>query len=185
MMGHSYSNQLAMIIPMASEDLPNKVVRLSELQWGSTINLNGSGCGRGLFPHKQYCNIKAMENALLPSGEHTKSNGKLPFIADFPINSMVIFHSFLYVHQRVPSVAWTVVLTSSPRNLSFWQWLDVARSKSDAATSPVSLWETLTWRTGKIHPFSMGKSTIYYGKSPFSMGSHPLFIMERSTILNG
>ena len=28
-------------------------------------------------------------------GEHTKSHGKWPFIADFPINSMVIFHCYV------------------------------------------------------------------------------------------
>ena len=27
-------------------------------------------------------------------------------IMDFPINSMVIFHSFLYVYQRVSSIMW-------------------------------------------------------------------------------
>ena len=37
----------------------------------------------------------------LPSGEHTKSNGKWPFIVSFPINSMVIFHGKMLVHQRV------------------------------------------------------------------------------------
>jgi len=37
---------------------------------------------------------------VLPSGKHTKSYWKWPFIVSFPIK-MVIFHSFLYVYQRV------------------------------------------------------------------------------------
>jgi hypothetical protein len=31
----------------------------------------------------------------IPSGKHTKSYWKWPFIVDFPINSMVIFHSYV------------------------------------------------------------------------------------------
>ena len=31
----------------------------------------------------------------LPSGEQPHSNGKWPFIVDFPINSMVIFHCYV------------------------------------------------------------------------------------------
>jgi len=30
-------------------------------------------------------------------------------IVDFPINSMVIFHSFLYVYQRVPLIPTSIV----------------------------------------------------------------------------
>ena len=36
----------------------------------------------------------------------------LPFIVDLPIDSMVIFHRFLYVYQRVPC-AWCGLLTLS------------------------------------------------------------------------
>ena len=36
----------------------------------------------------------------IPSGKHTKSYWKWWFIVDLPINSMVIFHRFLYVYQR-------------------------------------------------------------------------------------
>ena len=34
-------------------------------------------------------------------GKHTKSYWKWPFTVDFPINSMVIFHSYVTVYQRV------------------------------------------------------------------------------------
>ena len=38
----------------------------------------------------------------LPSGELTFCHGKWPIeIVDFPINSMVIFHGKMLVHQRV------------------------------------------------------------------------------------
>ena len=40
---------------------------------------------------------------LLPSGEHTKSNGNSPFLMGKSTISMAIFHCFLYVHQRVIS----------------------------------------------------------------------------------
>ena len=38
----------------------------------------------------------------LPSGNLTKSYWKWPFIVSFPINSMVIFHSYVNVYQRLP-----------------------------------------------------------------------------------
>ena len=37
----------------------------------------------------------------IPSGEHTKSNGKSQFFMGKSTISMAIFNSFLYVHQRV------------------------------------------------------------------------------------
>ena len=40
----------------------------------------------------------------VPSGEHTKSNGKSPCLMGKSTISMAIFNSFLYVHQRVYSV---------------------------------------------------------------------------------
>ena len=42
----------------------------------------------------------AQQNCL-PSGKHTKSYGKLPFIVDFPIKNGGSFHSKMLVHQRV------------------------------------------------------------------------------------
>ena len=48
---------------------------------------------------------------LVPSGEHTKSNGKLPFIMSFPIKNGGSFHGFFYVHQAGspvnPAATWT------------------------------------------------------------------------------
>ena len=43
----------------------------------------------------------------LPFGKHTKSYWKWPFIVDFPIDSMVIFHSYVAVYQRVLINLWT------------------------------------------------------------------------------
>ena len=37
--------------------------------------------------------------------KHTKSYWKWPFIVDLPINSMVIFHSYVKVDQRVEGMA--------------------------------------------------------------------------------
>ena len=43
----------------------------------------------------------------LPSGKHTKSYWKSPFIVDFPINSMVIFHSYFDITRGYqPSRIW-------------------------------------------------------------------------------
>ena len=49
------------------------------------------------------CRPRPMETSprQIASGKHTNSYRKLSFIVSFPINSMVIFHSFLYVYQRV------------------------------------------------------------------------------------
>ena len=44
---------------------------------------------------------KPWENIQIPSGNLTVSYWKWPFIVDFPIDSMVIFHSYVNVYQRV------------------------------------------------------------------------------------
>ena len=48
-----------------------------------------------------WCTKKSPFKSQVPSGELTFCYGKWPFIVDFPINSMVIFHSKMLVHQRV------------------------------------------------------------------------------------
>ena len=45
-----------------------------------------------------------MEIMELPSGEHTKSNGKWWFIVDFPIQNGGSFHGKMLVHQRVYAI---------------------------------------------------------------------------------
>ena len=47
-----------------------------------------------------------MGNSSIPSGEHTKSNGKWLFIVDFPSYRMVIFHCYV----------------SSPEGNWIWMW---------------------------------------------------------------
>ena len=50
-----------------------------------------------------------------PLVNYTKSYLKSPFIVDLPINSMVIFHSFLYVDQRVkPATEKSMMITGGP-----------------------------------------------------------------------
>ena len=44
-------------------------------------------------------------NIILPSGKQTVCYWKWPFIVDLPINSMVIFHNFVYVYQRVDDLS--------------------------------------------------------------------------------
>ena len=67
----------------------------------SRCNLLGSmlsSCRRrssGFWPEKRHWLI------LIPSGKHTISYGKWQFIDDLPINSMVVFHSYVNVYQRV------------------------------------------------------------------------------------
>ena len=39
--------------------------------------------------------LEIVKVGCLPSGELTKSNGTWPFIVDFPIDSMVIFHCYV------------------------------------------------------------------------------------------
>ena len=57
----------------------------------------------------------------LPSGKHTKSYWKWWFIVDFPINSMVIFHCYVNVHQRVKPVE---NVTHGTTKLQWNRWFD-------------------------------------------------------------
>jgi hypothetical protein len=54
----------------------------------------------------------------IPSGKHTKSYGKWPFIVDLPINSMVIFHSYVSLPEGIvilhPKLVPNVFVVSFP-----------------------------------------------------------------------
>ena len=69
--------------------------------------------------HQMTCSVRMG----IPSANLTVCYWKCPFIGDLPIDSMVIFHRFLYVYQRVASSntsknageGW-----SRPSPLTFW-----------------------------------------------------------------
>ena len=106
----------------------------------------------------------------LPSGELTESYWKLPFIVDFPINSMVIFHCYVNVYQRV-------VQNSYPFNIQ-----PLSKTRSSSITPRI--WQTqcqnnLPWlgmvNDGKCTPPIYGKIGINH---PLPFIYHPAMALK-------
>ena len=53
--------------------------------------------------------------SIIPSGKHTKSYWKWPFIVDFPIKNGGSFHSYVNVYQRVTIVSWLYPYLTYPQ----------------------------------------------------------------------
>ena len=67
-----------------------------------------------------------IQKSWIPSGKHTKSYWKWPsrnsvFIIYLSINSMVIFHSYVNVYQRVWSFMW-VRINMMKTNMKTYHW---------------------------------------------------------------
>ena len=67
--------------------------------------------------------------------------GKWSFIVDYPINSMVIFHSYVNVYQMVPTKKKTVSQRSSFKSCRDWASTLAAQLKMEKSPPP---WRTLT-----------------------------------------
>ena len=97
----------------------------------------------------------------VPSGELTVCHGKSPFLMGKSSISMAIFHSFLYVHQRV-----YINMIGTYRNICFMEYHDIPM-----------IFLCFMWHvpSGEL-TFCHGKSTFLMGKSSISMAIFHSFL---------
>ena len=87
----------------------------------------------------------------IPSGEHTKSNGKWPCVVDFPINSMVIFHCYVSSPEGIWcwfSYFWQFLAWSDDtdkRSVAFY--LNIPKTSEAAAAKICFIPSGLSWVT--------------------------------------
>ena len=117
----------------------------------------------------------------LPSGEHTKNNGKLPFIVDFPMKNGGSFHGKLLVHQRVLSLTpegfleWDDPPELSPPSSILCSFHRLESRQPPLVTGPACRLDPDAVASGE-HTNSNGKSAFFMGKSTISMAIFNCFL---------
>ena len=110
----------------------------------------------------------------IPSGELIVCYGKWPFIVDFPINSMVIFHCYVSSPEGILSNPWPLELGLSweyhlPMMIQWWEYMGIGIGFSNMGFVQC----VLNWNMGKSLYFRFRHGLFSCQTTPLDMEMPP------------